>query len=330
MRTVRLAEIVRQKDPDLKATVEMLAQGKTGAAFEGLRERGRVREIIAPQERIRAIARNYVASPERTLIVSPDNASRERLNQAVRQELKAKGSLKLDDHIFRVLIPRQDMTGAERAWASRYQIDDVVRYSRGSKLVGVEPKTYGIVVAVNPLENLLTIQKASGDRVSYDPKRLSGVSVYSEAEREFSVGDRIQFTAPNKPLGVANRELATVEGLDVNGNIALRLEDGRAVQFNAVDHRHLDHGYAVTSHSSQGLTSDRVLVNIDTSVNPQLLNSRFAYVAVSRASLDAEIYTNDATNLGKRLSGDVSKSAAVEFSQSTDRAIANQSLGHSV
>jgi hypothetical protein len=36
-------------------------------------------------------------------------------------------------------------------------------------------------------------------------------------------------------------------------------------------------------------------------------DSRFAYVAVSRASLDAEIYTNDATGLGHRLSGDVSK-----------------------
>ena len=168
-------------------------------------------------------------------------------------------------------------------------------------------------VAVNPVENLLTIEKAGGNQVSYDPKRLSGVTVYREAEREFSVGERIQFTAPNKQLGVANRELGIIEKIDERGDIALRLEDGRAVQFNAVDHRHLDHGYAVTSHSSQGLTSDRVLVNIDTSVNPQLLNSRFAYVAVSRASFDAQIYTNDAANLGRALSCDVSKSSAVDF-----------------
>ena len=62
-----------------------------------------------------------------------------------------------------------------------YQIDDVVRYSRGSKLAGIEPRTYGTVVGVNPVENLLTIQKASGDQVSYDPKRLSGVSVYQRS-----------------------------------------------------------------------------------------------------------------------------------------------------
>lgn len=43
------------------------------------------------------------------------------------------------------------------------------------------------------------------------------------------------------------------------------------------------------------------------------INTRFAYVAVSRASHDAQIYTDDAGSLGKRLSNDVSKSSAVEF-----------------
>jgi hypothetical protein len=86
-----------------------------------------------------------------------------------------------------VLVPRQDMTGAERGWASGYQLKDVVRYSRGSKLARIEPRTYGTVVAVNAVENLLTIQKAAGDQVSYDPKRLSRVSIYRESEREFSV-----------------------------------------------------------------------------------------------------------------------------------------------
>ena len=69
----------------------MLAHGQTAAAIEALQERGRVKQIVDPQERIQTIARNYVASPERTLIVSPDNASRQELNQAVRQELKAIG-----------------------------------------------------------------------------------------------------------------------------------------------------------------------------------------------------------------------------------------------
>lgn len=42
-------------------------------------------------------------------------------------------------------------------------------------------------------------------------------------------------------------------------------------------------------------------------------NSRFAYVSVSRASHDAQIYTNDAGFLAASLSQDVSKSSAIDF-----------------
>jgi ATP-dependent exoDNAse (exonuclease V) alpha subunit len=79
--------------------------------------------------------------------------------------------------------------------------------------------------------------------------------------------------------------------------------------------RHFDHGYAVTSHSSQGLTAQRVLVNMDTEIHPELINSRFAYVSVSRASHEVQIYTNDAATLAESLSRDVSKASAIDFGQ---------------
>ena len=79
--------------------------------------------------------------------------------------------------------------------------------------------------------------------------------------------------------------------------------------------RHFDHGYAVTSHSSQGLTAERVLVNVDTSVHTELINSRFAYVSVSRASHEAHIYTDNITSLEESLSHDASKSSAVDFAK---------------
>ena len=198
--------------------------------------------------------------------------------------MKATGALAKEDHTFRVLVPRQDMTGAERSWASHYEIDDVVRYTRGSKTIGIDAGSYASVAAINPAANQLTVEKANGELATYDPRRLTGVSVYQEIERQFSVGDRIQFTAPDKSLGVANRELATIETVDPNGRLSARLVDNRQIDFNPSEHRHFDHGYAVTSHSSQGLTAERVLVHADTSVHPDLLNSRFGYVSISRAS----------------------------------------------
>jgi conjugative relaxase-like TrwC/TraI family protein len=315
MRTAKLDEIVRQKDPALKSAVELLAKGQVSAALESLQQQGRVQEIPNTEERIRAIAKAYVESPEKTLIVSPDNASRRELNVAVRQELKANGTLAPEDRTFRVLVQRQDMTGAERTWASHYEINDVVRYSRGSQAIGMEAGSYGSVVGVNPASNLLTVAKSSGEQTTYDPRRLTGVSVYREIDREFSVGDRIQFTAPNKSLGVANRDLAAVESISPDGRISARLDNNREIEFDATEHRHFDHGYAVTSHSSQGLTAERVLVNADTGVHPDLLNSRFGYVSISRASHEATVFTDSFAKLSPQLSADVSKTSALEINQ---------------
>jgi conjugative relaxase-like TrwC/TraI family protein len=326
MRTARLDEIVRQKDPALKSAVELLATGQVSAALDSLQQQGRVKEIPNREERIRAIAKTYVESPENTLIVSPDNASRRELNAAVRQELKATGALAPQDHTFRVLVPRQDMTGAERSWASHYETDDLVRYTRGSKTIGIAARSYASVVAIDHAANQLTVEKANGERATYDPRRLTGVSVYREIAREFSVGDRIQFTAPDKSLGVANRELAAIEAVHPDGRISARLDNNRQIHFNPSEHRHFDHGYAVTSHSSQGLTAERVLVHADTSVHPDLLNSRFGYVSLSRASHQATLFTDDMSKLAPQLGADVSKTSALEINQAPSIAVA-QAMG---
>lgn len=86
----------------------------------------------------------------------------------------------------------------------------------------------------------------------------------------------MQFTAPDKSIGIANRDLATIEAIHPGGQLSARLDNNRQIEFNASEHRHLDHGYAVTSHNSQGLTAERVLIHADTSVHPELLNSRSA------------------------------------------------------
>ena len=52
------------------------------------------------------------------------------------------------------------------------------------------------------------------------------------------------------------------------------------------------------------------------SVHPDLLNSRFGYVAVSRASHEATIFTDDVTKLAQQLATEVTKSAALEINHS--------------
>lgn len=123
----------------------------------------------------------------------------------------------------------------------------------------------------------------------------------------------MQFTAPNREHHIANRELGTIEKIDESGNLQLRLDSGCTVAFNIKENPHLDYGYAVTSHSSQGQTDDRVLVHVDTEhAGEKLINRRLAYVALSRGRYDAQLFTNDKTHQTEQLSRDVSHRSAVE------------------
>ncbi|MGH8276818.1 MAG: ATP-dependent DNA helicase, partial [Steroidobacteraceae bacterium] len=311
--TARLDEIVRQKDPALKEVVEQLSRGNVRDAMEKLDAQGRVHEIVDRDERLKEIAREYAAKPEGTLVVSPDNQSRKEINEAIHRTMQSAGQVDAHEQKYRVLVARQEITGADRQWAGQYEAGDVVRYTRGSKTHGIEAGEYARVERVNEKENLLTVKRENGEQVSYDPRRLHGVTLYRETERAFSEGDRVQFTAPYKEQHVANRELGTIEKMDASGNVRMRLDSGRSVAFNVKENPHLDYGYAVTSHSSQGQTADRVLVHVDTEqAGEKLVNRRLAYVAVSRGRYDAQLYTNDKSHLTEQLSRDVSHRTATE------------------
>lgn len=314
MHTSQLDRIMRQKDPELLKAVQHLANNETVQGIAILAEQGRVIEISNRHERIVAIARDYAAHPQNTIIVSPDNRSRQQINEAVRTELRESGKLGKDGHLLRTLTHRSDMTGADRTWAARYNLADVLQYNIGSKTEGIESGSFATVRSVDIRANTLTVALESGRTVTYDPRRLRGVSVFREVEREFTAGDRVQFTAPNKDLGVANRDLGTVVSLE-GGHMMLRMDSksARIVTFETTEFRQFDYGYAVTSHSSQGLTAGRVLAHIDTDCSRNLINNRLAYVSISRASEDACIYTNNSDDLAVRLSANTEKTAAVEI-----------------
>lgn len=312
MKTISLDQIVRQKEPELRQVVEQLARGEVAEAVVALDQQGRVHEYRGREERLNAIAKEYARSPEHTLVVSPDNRSRTEINDRIHRELQERGLVSREEYRMTTLVSRQDLTGAARTWAERYEVGDVLRYSRASKETGIGAGDYAKVIEIDGRHNRLTVELEDGRQQSYDPRRQSGVSVYREQERAFSAGDRIQFTAPANELKVANRELGTIERM-AEGSMALRMDDGRSIEIDPGKHRHLDHGYAVTSHSSQGQTAERVLVHVDTELGAKdLLNNRMAYVAVSRGAHDAQLFTNDRERLPAALGHEVLQQNAHE------------------
>ncbi len=318
MTTAKLSAIVRQRNQELKQTVADLSFRRIKEAVTALESRGKVIEIADERERLQAMAQDYATSPSSTLVISPANRERAQLNSLIHRELQRDGTVSRDDHQMTIYVARNDMTGTERTFANAYRPEDVIHYNRNSKVYKVRAGDYAKVIDINHKKNEITVRFDNGRTVTYNPTRLSGVNVYIEAERLFAEGDRLQFRAPLAEKRIVNGELGTVTNIEQN-QICVALDSGREITFDPQRFPHIDHGYAVTSYSSQGLTVDRVLLNADTRESVRLLNDRMAYVALSRARDEALIYTDSVPNLRETLSRAADKEMALDAIRDNSR-----------
>ena len=317
MRTAKLDEIVRQKDPALKSAVELLATGQVSAALESLQQQGRVQGDSRPRrahprhrQELCRVARKH-----------PDRLTRQCLPPRVERRRSPGIEGQWSPCTGRSHLPRpRSAPGHDRR---RTLLGQPLRNRRCGPLRTRQQshrnrgRCLRTVVAINPAANLLTVEK----------------SIRRTCHLRSAPPDRRQRLSRDRPRVLRRRPHPVHRARQVarrrqsrpcrhrvihpDGRISARLDNNRQIEFNASEHRHFDHGYAVTSHSSQGLTAERVLVHADTGVHPDLLNSRFGYVSISRASHEATLFTDDMAKLGPQLGADVSKTSALEISQTS-------------
>ena len=140
--------------------------------------------------------------------------------------------------------------------------------------------------------------------------------------REFSVQDKIIFLKNDQQLGVKNGQTGLITA--VNGQTITVRSGDQTIKVNPAEYAYLDHGYVLTTHKAQGITTDRAFINIDS--NQGSMNSRNSfYVEISRAKFKAFIYTNDQSKLRDTVSKFQTKLSSGDFSfqGSPDRALVN-------
>jgi conjugative relaxase-like TrwC/TraI family protein len=302
MKTAHLNRIYRQKEHELKQVVQQFRAGHTAEGLHILESRGAIQERQNRNERYQDVGKWFALAPESALVVSPDNHSRQAINAAVREELRATGYLKEGSHEVPVLVQR-DVTGMDRTRAENYRPGDVLRYVHANETLGVAGKSYATVIDADPTENKLTVKTEDGRLLTHDPSRTgAGVAVFESRIQKFAIGEHVQFTAPDKDLGVTNRNTGVIRDLDANGNIEVVLnERGRAVKWNLRNNRHLDYAYTSTSHSAQSRTVDRCAVQVDTDDHRlhALINRVFTYVAGSRPEYELAVFTDNKEKLAR-------------------------------
>ncbi|AMV05303.1 MobF family relaxase [Xanthomonas citri] len=309
MQTARISEIQRQKDHELKTAVEHAAEGRVTPSLAHIKH---VEELKEPIERHRAIVNDYIqlTEPERreTLIVAGTNEARREINRMVRQSLDLTGKGREFETLTRV-----DMTQAQRRFAPSYQPGMVIQPEKDDQKAGLtRGETYRVKDALPG--NALVLQRQDGTTTTINPRKATQLSVYRLERAELSVGDTVRINRNDPGRDLTNGDRMRVAGV-IGGVVKLESveqRDGRparALELPTNRPLHLEHAYASTVHSAQGLTNDRALIALDTKSRTTSMN--LYYVAISRACHEARVYTNSVKELPAAIARRFDKTTAL-------------------
>ena len=305
MKTAVMDDILRQRDPELKAAVEASLAGEIGRAFEKLGSN--VAQVKADNIAGAVAARWLELSPEareNTGVMAPSHELRQKINAHIRERLAREGGIRGPAFKGERLVSR-GYTNPEKSLAANYAPGDVVAFHRPYKRLGVEKGDELRVSGVDHKNQTVMLEGKDGGSVSWKPGRIAGRSggaeVYRAEDIELRAGDRIRWTRNDKGSGLVNSRTAEVLSAG-NGRVSFRLEDGRRLDMTSGDPqlRHLDHAWASTVHAFQGRTVDNVIAAMQAN-HPHLTTQKSFYVEISRARDRAELVTDDAKALRERL-----------------------------
>jgi conjugative relaxase-like TrwC/TraI family protein len=323
---VKLEQIVRQQNEELRAGVYAAARGDVRTALEQVeRAGGKILIADSAAERYRALADEYLALPrearERTIVMSTSREGRAKVNGMIREGLRREGIVQGRD-ARAAALEKRDLTRTERKAAWSYQVGDLVRFGRDYKQLGIERDKYYRVAALDQAKNRVHLVGRGGEEVAWHPDKRGAktAQVYCESERQVAAGDRLVWTQNNKDLGLTNRDRLTVQEASER-EIRARTKDGREVRLDLTreSHRHFDHSYCPTITAAQG--QDQKISLYEMSSKSPLAHQRSMYVGMSRAQEKVVIVTDSKTELARAAqerSGE--KTAALEQARAADRA----------
>ena len=254
MKMAVMDEILRQRDPELKAAVEASLAGDIGKTFDKLG--ANVAEVKADNVAGAVAARWLALSPDeraRIGVIAPSHALREGINAHIRERLAREGRIAGPVMETERLVSK-GYTNAEKAVGSNYAPGDVVAFHRPYKRLGVEKGDERRVAGVDHRRRTVHLEGPDGKTVAWKPSQIGarkgGTEVYRAETIELRAGDRIRWTRNDAGLKLVNSGSAEVTGLR-DGRVSFRLEDGRTIELGGFDPqlRHLDHAWASTVHA---------------------------------------------------------------------------------
>ena len=318
-----LNEIVRQKNPELRECVHafMTGNAKQGAALaqkymqpvtlpsEIIRECGDDKAAIREAQRAAIAgqaASRFVHSltPEerrKTLIITGTNAMRKMANESVRENLKSLGEIGKEDRAL-AHLEKKDFSREQIRHVHNYARGQVVQfqreYTRGVSEPVERDRQYTIKDIDQKNKTVHLVDKSTGQEIDWQPRTAGKVTVSApQDELAVSTGDKVIFRANDRDMGVTNGDHGVVKTID-GDKVEIELAKGGSVHMDPKVATHIEHAYAGTSNSLQSATADLSIGAFESWLPPA--SGEQGYVTLSRARLDAEIFTDSPSDLAQK------------------------------
>ena len=252
---------------------------------------------------------------------------RDKINDDIRLGLQLEKSLKGEELKFSSLR-QKDMSIADYQFVHVFKVGDILKFHKVYN--AIKKDEYLQIKQVNHLSNNLILKKENGKEVMFYLKKevdyKSKFEVFEKRELKLQEGLKIIFTKNNKEHGLINSETAIIKQINKE-NMLLQFENNVSSKIPLSALKHIDYGYCITVHSSQGKTFDNTIAAIN---NHPLLNEQKSWlVTLSRHRNELTILTQDKQKLEKALiQNDGKQMSAIElqsvtYIKSTDISLSN-------
>lgn len=338
LNVARVEKIQRQQGR-YKQAVELISSGhevvdaKTGltgmvAGFDLLDELGKIRELPG-ENRHEVLADAYIEAAnagQSTLVVAPTHAEGQAATAEIRGRLRQAGAIGKEE-IELLQLRSMNLTEAQKTKAATYQaVGDegsglVIQFHQNVAGGYKRGERYAVQ---HDAKNSPFLSLVSGGPAKPIPYNATDrFEVYSQAKVGFAVGDQVRFTLGGKAgkRRISNGRIDEVSGFDRGGSLLFK--SGMTVPR---DYGHLDLGYVITSHASQGKDRDVSIAAIGKESLPAV-NAKQFYVTASRGRKDLILFVEDKAavrraiqNAGEQLSAtQLVKARAAATQQATIR-----------
>ncbi len=322
LKSARVEVIQRQKGQYRKA-VELTSRGnqvvdlktrKTGllAGFDLLDQMGKIKEFSQEDghQHLADAYRSSIQNGKSTLVVAPTHAEAALVTDLVRNGLKKDGLIS-EAEVTVTQLRSLQLTDAEKREVATYRGENGLIVQLHQNLAGGYKRGDRYRVENNNSGKMNMVNLKDGSKREIPIGAPNRFEVYREYELKIAEGDQIRFSLGGKTMDgrgrISNGRLDQVTGFDRKGNLILK--NGRVVDAN---YGHLDLGYVITSHASQGKDRQVAMAAMGSTSLPAI-NARQFYVTISRGSEDVAIFVDNKQQVRRSIERSGQQMSATEL-----------------